>query len=43
MVIVGPLLLHFEWKVDPAQPSLVARQQRIEEDLMGRNLISCEV
>ena len=43
MVTVGPLLSHFEWKVDAAQPSLVARQQRIEEDLMGRNLVSCEI
>ena len=40
MVTVGPLLLHFEWKMNPPQPSLVARQQRDQEDLMGRNSFS---
>ena len=28
IVTVGPLLSHSEWKVDPAQPSTDARQQR---------------
>ena len=35
IVTVGPLLLHSEWKVDAAQPSSVARQQRFHlEDMV---------
>ena len=30
IVTVGPLLSHNEWKVEPAQPSTDARQQRFQ-------------